>query len=431
MIARPNADSIRHVEKMLACKGYLSAEPNGAFDFRAAGALMEYLKDNRQTAATLSPWFLQQMMRYGHREALSDMIRGDQKINAAFESRLRNIAEKYDTMSKTQLASAQILMRAYGLYDGPANGNRNTEVDSAIADLNIHLGKIDLANNPSKKRNSAEFAAHLAGNQKFRSAWTRGDMATVIRLAEESDTTPVVLNAPLKNLQEPKAGQGFGLRRGRLHRGVDYAAPRGTPVLSAADGRVVAAHYHQSKHGRSYGYSIVVDHGHGILTHYAHLQKLSVKPGAPVNAGQKIGTVGNTGSSHGNHLHFEVAFRSHQGQPIVVDGERLMNRNLRGPGVQFQAVTDANTIATRAKRGLNKALVSSYLASAAKEDRAITPAVAQVLVKVMEADPSLVTALPARVSSSISQMGYAREMRLLMIAHKQPEHRVSVGIPTP
>lgn len=87
----------------------------------------------------------------------------------------------------------------------------------------------------------------------------------------------------------------------KLHTGTDFPAPSGTRVVSAGDGTVV-----KSAMTRAYGNYIIVSHGGGVMTAYAHLSKRSVSVGDKVSAGQKIGAVGTTGWSTGNHLHFEV-----------------------------------------------------------------------------------------------------------------------------
>ncbi|MDD2482075.1 MAG: M23 family metallopeptidase [Lutispora sp.] len=93
----------------------------------------------------------------------------------------------------------------------------------------------------------------------------------------------------------------FGRRWGRLHEGIDIAAPVGTAVKAADGGEVIFA-------GTSgtYGKLIKVDHGGGFVTYYGHLSKINVKVGAKVYKGQNIGSVGNTGRSTGPHLHFEI-----------------------------------------------------------------------------------------------------------------------------
>lgn len=94
---------------------------------------------------------------------------------------------------------------------------------------------------------------------------------------------------------------GFGRRWGRMHEGVDWSMPVGSPVY-AADGGVVES----SGRNGDYGYCVVINHGNGIKTLYAHNSKLLVKAGQRVYKGQKIASSGNTGRSTGPHLHFEV-----------------------------------------------------------------------------------------------------------------------------
>lgn len=97
---------------------------------------------------------------------------------------------------------------------------------------------------------------------------------------------------------------GFGWRKlygvWDYHRGWDLAAYRGTPIYASKGGKVVIATYHNS-----YGNYVVIDHGDGVSTVYAHCSKLTVSKGDTVKKGDKIGEVGTTGNSTGNHLHFE------------------------------------------------------------------------------------------------------------------------------
>ena len=107
---------------------------------------------------------------------------------------------------------------------------------------------------------------------------------------------------------EGRISTGFGLQRyinGRLsyrHRGLDIAAPEGTPVRAAAGGVVSLADDSFVLHGQT----VILDHGHGISTLYIHLSELSVEDGERVERGQTIARVGATGVATGPHLHFAV-----------------------------------------------------------------------------------------------------------------------------
>jgi murein DD-endopeptidase MepM/ murein hydrolase activator NlpD len=93
----------------------------------------------------------------------------------------------------------------------------------------------------------------------------------------------------------------YGVRWGKLHAGVDLAAPEGTPYKAVHAGVVTAAGYNGG-----YGYAITIKQADGVEVIYAHSRRLLVKAGDKVTAGQVIGEVGNTGYSYGTHLHLEV-----------------------------------------------------------------------------------------------------------------------------
>jgi murein DD-endopeptidase MepM/ murein hydrolase activator NlpD len=94
---------------------------------------------------------------------------------------------------------------------------------------------------------------------------------------------------------------GFGTRWGRMHEGIDIAVPSGTPVHAAASGTVIYAAWMTG-----YGNLVVLDHGNGLATAYAHNSSLLVSVGQRVSQGQTISLSGSTGHSTGPHVHFEV-----------------------------------------------------------------------------------------------------------------------------
>lgn len=130
-----------------------------------------------------------------------------------------------------------------------------------------------------------------------------------------------------------RMSSGFGMRfhpilnYSRMHQGIDFAAPTGTPVVASAGGRVA-----QSGWGGGYGNIVVIDHGKGMKTRYAHLHRMNVKAGQQVSQGQVIGQVGSTGMSTGPHLHYEVW---QNGRPVDPRSAKLsMGSQLGGSDLQ-------------------------------------------------------------------------------------------------
>ena len=130
-----------------------------------------------------------------------------------------------------------------------------------------------------------------------------------------SHTTPNISSTPVTSgyYMRPAAGivtSPYGSRKGGFHPGVDIGNVRGTPIVAAASGVVVQVISGCKEGARScggrYGNHIVIEHPNGTKTRYAHLSKTSVSVGQEVSQGQKIGALGNTGSSTGPHLHFEI-----------------------------------------------------------------------------------------------------------------------------
>lgn len=126
-----------------------------------------------------------------------------------------------------------------------------------------------------------------------------------------NDTSAYLENGfdfPLKQID--RISSEFGLTREwvlssgkvysrNIHLGVDYPHLRGTPVYAAAAGTVRYAH-----NGAYVGNTVIIEHGLGVYTDYSHMDTITVKPGQPVKKGEQIGTVGTTGASTGNHLHW-------------------------------------------------------------------------------------------------------------------------------
>ena len=114
---------------------------------------------------------------------------------------------------------------------------------------------------------------------------------------------------------QPKVNSGYGIvspiRQNRPHQGIDFDGSTGDPVFASEDGVVLIADNH-SLHSR-FGNIVLLDHGQGYQTLYAHLDSFAVQSGTQVRAGQQIGAVGASGVATGPHLHFELL---HQGQQL-------------------------------------------------------------------------------------------------------------------
>lgn len=134
---------------------------------------------------------------------------------------------------------------------------------------------------------------------------TPGQAPTVSFARVQRKVRPEPVARWVNPLPEASVTSCFGPRWGRLHAGVDLAAPNGTPIRAAGAGVVVTAGL-----ADGYGNAVLIDHGNGYLTHYGHMSAITVTAGQKVSAGQQIGNEGSTGHSTGPHLHFEV----HAGQ---------------------------------------------------------------------------------------------------------------------
>ncbi len=130
---------------------------------------------------------------------------------------------------------------------------------------------------------------------------------------------------PLSKLSRRiKLYSGYGMRIHPIHKirkmhyGIDFTAPKGTPIYATGDAKVHRVY--KSKSG--YGNRVILDHGYGYKSLYAHMNSIDVKKGQKVKKGEVIGTVGNTGTSTAPHLHYEVIHKGKKVNPIhfCVDG---------------------------------------------------------------------------------------------------------------
>lgn len=154
-------------------------------------------------------------------------------------------------------------------------------------------------------------------------------MDTILEAAEEKEEKFASIPSikPVRSDRLPRSVRllsGFGYRLHpiykvrKLHTGIDFTAPRGTPIQATGNGTVKRV----ERRSTGYGYNVVIDHGFGYETLYAHMSRIDVKAGQKVKRGQQIGTVGSSGTSTAPHCHYEVMYKGNKVNPInfVMDG---------------------------------------------------------------------------------------------------------------
>ncbi len=142
----------------------------------------------------------------------------------------------------------------------------------------------------------------------------------VVQLAEKKEKLFAAIPAiqPISNKELIALASGFGLRIHpvykvkKMHTGIDFAAPIGTPIYATADGVIDQLDVSFS----GYGKKVEIDHGFGYRTRYAHMHGFTVRNGQHIKRGELIGYVGNTGLSTAPHLHYEVFINGRQVNPV-------------------------------------------------------------------------------------------------------------------
>ena len=151
----------------------------------------------------------------------------------------------------------------------------------------------------------------------------RNSLDTIYSLAKQREEKLASIPS-IKPVQEDKLKRklrhmsGYGIRIhpvhkvNKFHKGIDFTAPRGTAIQATGNGVVSRV----QKRRIGYGNNVIIDHGFGYTTMYAHMKEIHVKKGDKVTKGQQIGTIGSTGTSTAPHLHYEVRINDRPVNPI-------------------------------------------------------------------------------------------------------------------
>ena len=254
------------------------------------------------------------------------------------------------------VAALQVGLRSHGLYPGPIDGLDGPATAKAIRKLQkrAHIA-VDGVVGPQTRRALGRFARHRLGSRRLRIGRAGWDVASLqFQLAEHGfpsgtfdgvfgphidralrrfqawaglktdgiagPATLGALTAPAPTIPLPLAwpltapivGDRFGPRGDTWHSGIDLSAPMGTPVYSARSGEVVWAGWRNG----GWGFLVIVAHGRGERSMYAHLSRIDVRVGVWIGQGVRVGLIGATGHATGPHLHFEVRIRGASVNPL-------------------------------------------------------------------------------------------------------------------
>jgi murein DD-endopeptidase MepM/ murein hydrolase activator NlpD len=250
-------------------------------------------------------------------------------------------------MGKPSVAALQVALYEGGVYKGTIDGIRGKQTTAAIRRLQQRRGlTVDGVAGPRTRKALGPLGRHALGSSplklgmvgfdvsalQFLVAWhgfASGELdgrfgprldravrrfqawtglpadgvagpATLGRLHHPPPRAPVTV---ARSLPGPVTS-GYGPRGNRFHEGLDFPAPKGTPVHAARAGTVVFTGWNDG-----YGRLVVIAHGNGVETYYAHLRHIDTRSGASVARGEQVGRVGTSGNSYAPHLHFELRVR--------------------------------------------------------------------------------------------------------------------------
>ncbi len=232
-----------------------------------------------------------------------------------------DLRENYDVLN-TKLAQLQQQMKELETRDNEVYRNvfeakpipdsaRQHEIDkNKEIKLVQSIGNTDLVNGMTTQLN--ELSGRIAVQQK-----SYDEIAEMIK-DKENLLAAIPAIQPVSNRRLTRIASGFGTRIDpvykvpKMHAGLDFTAPQGTPIYATANGRIKTADYNSG----GYGNHVVIDHGYGYETLYGHMVRIKARRGQSVKRGEIIGYVGSTGKSTGPHCHYEVHKNGRKLNPV-------------------------------------------------------------------------------------------------------------------
>lgn len=306
-IAEAEAEIARLNDEIVAAEQEVE-EATEAVKERAVEAYMQ--PQMAEAAALLAA---EDMNQFGERLVMIEQLHeNEREILLAKEEAERRLGEK-----RTEVAVAEAhlseLQRRTNAALGELEADQRQQIlvketlDQRIAELEDEIGALE-AEEATIASLIAARESEVEGPPAARAPEDQPPPSGPAPAPTPTTTTTTIADPPSDGLIWPTSGvvtSEFGMRWGRMHNGIDIAAPLGTSIWAAASGQVFFVGYQGG-----YGNTVMIDHGNGLVTLYAHQSSMAVYSGQYVNQGQVIGYVGSTGNSTGPHLHFETRINS-------------------------------------------------------------------------------------------------------------------------
>ncbi|WP_276480513.1 M23 family metallopeptidase [Paraflavitalea pollutisoli] len=230
------------------------------------------------------------------RELVADNVELQQQFEV-LEERTKKITQRMTELEKRDNEVYRTIFEADPIPDSvrakEIAQQKETQLVMKMANYQLENSIVETINNLTNRISSQERSYN--------------EIAEFVKNKEQMlVSTPAI--QPVSNSDLKRVASGFGYRIDpvyktvKLHNGLDFAAPQGTPIYATANGTVRVA----ANTGTGYGNHVVINHGYGYETLYGHMFRIKVKAGQKVLRGEIIGWVGSTGKSTGPHCHYEV-----------------------------------------------------------------------------------------------------------------------------
>lgn len=231
------------------------------------------------------------------------------------------MVQNYETLSnqtqKLQDEMASLEKRDNEVYRSIFEANPLP--DSArvkLTEKKVELQKIAAINDEALGNELAKTLNNINARIKYQFASYNDIEKLIENQTEKLASIPAI--QPVSNRDLNRIASGFGFRidpvygTPKMHKGLDFAAPQGTPIYATGDGRVKMAGFDES----GYGNHVIINNGYGYETLFGHMVRIKVRSGENVKRGEIIGWVGNTGKSTGPHCHYEVHVNGREVNPV-------------------------------------------------------------------------------------------------------------------